>query len=61
MALTSPETTRLKYANQVRDEYPDKDKVEFSVGDVRKIDFKDNKFDVTYTTRVIINLPAIRN
>lgn len=33
------------------------DKVEFSVGDARDIKFDDGTFDVTYTTRVIINLP----
>ncbi|MES2701586.1 MAG: class I SAM-dependent methyltransferase [Bacteroidota bacterium] len=47
----------VKYANQVRDEYPEKDKLEFTEGDIREIAFEDNKFDVVYTTRVIINLP----
>jgi ubiquinone/menaquinone biosynthesis C-methylase UbiE len=47
----------IKYANEVRNEYPEKEKLEFSEGDIRKIEFEDNKFDVVYTTRVIINLP----
>jgi ubiquinone/menaquinone biosynthesis C-methylase UbiE len=29
----------------------------FEEGDVRKLNFEDNKFDVVYTTRVLINLP----
>lgn len=33
------------------------DQITFSVGDVRGLHFDDNFFDVTYTTRVIINLP----
>jgi ubiquinone/menaquinone biosynthesis C-methylase UbiE len=32
-------------------------KISFAVGDIRKLDFEDNCFDVTYTTRVLINLP----
>lgn len=31
--------------------------IEFSEGDVLDLKFKDNTFDVAYTTRVIINLP----
>jgi ubiquinone/menaquinone biosynthesis C-methylase UbiE len=31
--------------------------INFSVGDVRKINFPSNTFDLVYTTRVIINLP----
>ncbi len=33
-------------------------KAGFRVGDVRKLDFPDNTFDVTYTTRCLINLPT---
>jgi ubiquinone/menaquinone biosynthesis C-methylase UbiE len=33
------------------------DEILFSIGDVRHLDFEDNYFDVTYTTRVLINLP----
>lgn len=33
------------------------DNIDFSVGDVRTLDFNDNEFDIVYTTRVLINLP----
>lgn len=32
------------------------DNCKFTVGDIRKIDFPDNSFDLVYTTRVVINL-----
>lgn len=32
--------------------------VGFGTGDVRHLDFADDSFDVTYTTRVLINLPT---
>jgi ubiquinone/menaquinone biosynthesis C-methylase UbiE len=32
--------------------------VTFEVGDIRKLQFEDNAFDVVYTTRVLINLPT---
>lgn len=47
----------IKYANSIREDYPEKQKLDFNVGDIRDIKFEDNKFDVVYTTRVIINLP----
>jgi len=47
----------IKYANQVREKYPEKDRIKFRKGDIREIDFEDNIFDLVYTTRVIINLP----
>jgi SAM-dependent methyltransferase len=34
------------------------DTVRFAEGDVRALAFPDNSFDVTYTTRVLINLPT---
>ena len=34
------------------------ERVEFHVGDVRKLAFPDASFDVVYTTRVLINLPT---
>jgi SAM-dependent methyltransferase len=34
------------------------DRVRFDVGDIRALDFPDASFDVTYTTRVVINLPT---
>jgi ubiquinone/menaquinone biosynthesis C-methylase UbiE len=33
------------------------DEINFSVNDIRNLEFEDNTFDLTYTTRVIINLP----
>ena len=32
--------------------------VQFLVGDIRNLDFKENSFDLVYTTRVLINLPT---
>lgn len=34
------------------------DTIHFEVGDIRSLNFKDNSFDVVYTTRVLINLPT---
>lgn len=34
------------------------ERVSFQQGDVRKLQFPDNSFDVAYTTRVLINLPT---
>lgn len=34
------------------------DRIRFDVGDIRKLDFPDESFDLTYTTRVVINLPT---
>lgn len=34
------------------------DEISFLEGDVRSLQFPDNKFDVAYTTRVLINLPT---
>ncbi len=31
--------------------------ISFEVGDIRKLRFEDNTFDIVYTTRVLINLP----
>lgn len=47
----------IKYANKIREEFPEKKRICFNVGDIRNIDFPDNTFDVVYTTRVLINLP----
>jgi ubiquinone/menaquinone biosynthesis C-methylase UbiE len=46
----------IKYANQVLDAYPQKNRLQFDVGDIRNINFEDEMFDVVYTTRVLINL-----
>ncbi|MHB1148017.1 MAG: class I SAM-dependent methyltransferase [Lutibacter sp.] len=48
----------IKFANKVRDKCSDKEKIEFREGDIRNIKFEDNKFDIVYTTRVLINLPT---
>ena len=32
--------------------------ITFNNGDIRKLEFADNSFDVAYTTRVVINLPT---
>jgi SAM-dependent methyltransferase len=48
----------IKFANQIKQNHPQKENFDFSQGDVRKIDFEDEKFDVVYTTRVLINLPT---
>lgn len=32
--------------------------ISFEVGDIRSLDFEDKTFDIVYTTRTIINLPA---
>ena len=33
-------------------------KIEFQVGDIKELDFDDSTFDISYTTRVLINLPT---
>jgi SAM-dependent methyltransferase len=43
-------------AAKVRENYGES--VRFTAGDVRALGFPDNTFDVTYTTRVLINLPT---
>lgn len=47
----------IKYAKDKLTEHNITDGIRFSEGDVRKLEFEDNTFDVTYTTRVLINLP----
>lgn len=47
----------IKFANKVKREFTEKDRLEFNVGDILNIKYNDNTFDVVYTTRVIINLP----
>ncbi len=47
----------IKFANEARAEFSEKEKIDFEVGDIRKLNFDDNIFDVVYTVRVIINLP----
>jgi ubiquinone/menaquinone biosynthesis C-methylase UbiE len=47
----------IHYANESKASLPKADNVFFEVGDIRKMKFSDNMFDVVYTTRVLINLP----
>jgi ubiquinone/menaquinone biosynthesis C-methylase UbiE len=47
----------IRFANENKAKVNGTHDIEFSVGDIRKLDFKDESFDVTFTTRVLINLP----
>jgi len=47
----------IRYALEVRSDHPQKEQLHFETGDITNIQFKDNSFDVVYTTRVLINLP----
>lgn len=46
----------IKYAKERAEELKVESKVNFQIGDVRKLEFDDNSFDLSYTTRVLINL-----
>ena len=46
----------IKYAKDRAEELKVESKVNFQIGDVRKLEFDDNSFDLSYTTRVLINL-----
>lgn len=46
----------VKYANENKIKHK-ADNVFFQIGDILDIPFKDNQFDLVYTTRVLINLP----
>ncbi|HQI46676.1 MAG TPA: class I SAM-dependent methyltransferase [Bacteroidales bacterium] len=46
----------IKYANINKKKLKVDDKVKFYVRDIRDLQFKDESFDLTYTTRVLINL-----
>lgn len=48
----------LTYAEENKANSDFADILEFKKGDIRKLDFADDTFDVVYTTRVIINLPT---
>lgn len=48
----------IQEANTKKKEIKLDDKINFFEGDIRSIDFKDNSFDLVYTTRVLINLPT---
>jgi ubiquinone/menaquinone biosynthesis C-methylase UbiE len=47
----------IAYANEAKNTHHPKDNISFEIGDIRKLQFEDNTFDVAYTTRVLINLP----
>jgi ubiquinone/menaquinone biosynthesis C-methylase UbiE len=47
----------IHYANENKKQIGNPSNVSFGVGDIRKMQFDDNTFDVVYTTRVLINLP----
>lgn len=48
----------IEYANERLDQVDKLDNLNFKVGDIRNIEFDDETFDLTYTTRVVINLPT---
>lgn len=47
----------VHFANERKSKSEKYDNMNFLVGDVRKLDFASDSFDVVYTTRVLINLP----
>jgi len=47
----------IEYAKERKKKNKIGEEITFSVGDVRHLNFDDNFFDISYTTRVIINLP----
>ena len=48
----------IEFANDHKSELKKGEEIEFKVGDIRNIEYPDQTFDVTYTTRVLINLPT---
>lgn len=48
----------IKNAQLVREKHGEKEKLDFLVGDILKIEYDSETFDVVYTTRVLINLPT---
>ena len=47
----------IQYAQEIKKKRYKNKPIDFSVGDILDIKFKDNSFDIAYTTRVLINLP----
>jgi len=47
----------IRFANENKAKLNNPENVFFDVGDIKKLQFEDNFFDVVYTTRVLINLP----
>jgi len=50
--------TMIHYARQTKQEKGVGKAIEFQTGDILALPFDDRRFDVTYTTRVLINLPT---
>ena len=48
----------IKNARNRAKELEVESKVKFELGDIRELDFDNNTFDLSYTTRVLINLPT---
>ena len=48
----------IEQANVAKQDVQANGEISFEVGDVRDLRFKDDVFDVVYTTRVLINLPT---
>ncbi len=48
----------IREANKLRAEHPARERLRFELGNAKAIDFEDNRFDVVYTTRTLINLPT---
>ena len=46
----------IEYANRVKNEKYRDNSITFQVGDIRNLGLGDSRFDVVYTTRVLINL-----
>ena len=46
----------IHYADESRQQHPQRDRIRFETGDIRQLRFPDASFDLVYTTRVLINL-----
>ncbi|HMG66190.1 MAG TPA: methyltransferase domain-containing protein [Chitinophagaceae bacterium] len=47
----------IRYAKENKEKLKNAENVFFDVGDIGKLQFEDETFDLVYTTRVLINLP----
>lgn len=47
----------IHYANENKAKLHNPENVLFDIGDIKKLQFEDDFFDMVYTTRVLINLP----
>jgi len=48
----------IRYAEEARQQHPQRAKIRFEIGDIRQLRFPDASFDLVCTTRVLINLPT---